>query len=266
MTTVVKDADKLYLGSLPVDRLYVGANLAWPVAGGFSPADLAGLVCWYDASELALASGAEVTSWPDLSGAGHTLASPTPPTFQTNQQNGLPGVQFDGYDDYLMHLAATPFVTGREVTLLAVVRRGFGTSNGRMFAFNGLGYDSDDYTTPCWCVYQGGGNDRVAPYSNGELALQFPHPEGPFLMTTWFDQTDHYMRINGVPGSTPQFSTAQMGAYAFNTVRVTLSMGWFGGPSSSGNYLFHEVLVYDHALTSTERDQVEAYLRGKWGV
>ena len=61
------------------------------------------------------------------------------PTFQTNELNGLPGVLFDGVDDYLTHLSGAAFVTGEEVTVFAVFKRGVGTSNGRMMAFNANG-------------------------------------------------------------------------------------------------------------------------------
>jgi hypothetical protein len=67
--TVINDADKLYLGTQAVDRVYAGANLVWP--SGFSPTDLPGLRVWLDATQLALADGAPVSPWPDLSGKGN---------------------------------------------------------------------------------------------------------------------------------------------------------------------------------------------------
>ena len=235
------------------------------IPGEFSPSDLTDLALWYDAETLGLANSSPVTSWPDLSGQGRTLTTTMAPIFQTNALNGKPGVQFDGFDDYLTHLAGTPFINGKEITVFAVYKRLSGTSNGRIIAFNDVvGGDLDDYSTPRWTIYEGGANDRIAPYSNGELAIQVPHPTEALLMTTWFDGTNHNLRVDKAPASTPAFSTAQMGDYTFATNRITLSCGWFGVPSSTGNHIFHEVVVYDRALTTTERDQVEAYLDEKW--
>ena len=241
-------------------------DLAAPVKAGGpfeDPSDLTGLALWYDADSLALSDGASVTTWADLSGAGRTLTTAAAPTFQTNELNGLPGVLFDGSDDYLTHLAGAAWITGDTVTVFAVMRQVAPVSNGRMMAFNAT--DDIDYSTPSWCIYDGGAGDRIAPYSNGELAIQVPHPTGATLMTTWFDGTDHNLRVDGAPASTPTLSMAQMEPFtAFGTTRFTLGSGWLGGPSSGGNYMFHEVVVYDRALTGAERDQVEAYLTEKW--
>ena len=50
--TAVNDADKLYLGTEEVARVYAGGALVWepPTAGPFAPDDLAGLAVWLDAS------------------------------------------------------------------------------------------------------------------------------------------------------------------------------------------------------------------------
>lgn len=256
-----------HFGAISHDITF-GANVAGdipaPPAPFEDPSDLVGLQLWYDADQLALTDGADVESWPDSSGQGRTLTG-VAPTFKTNQLNGRPGVEFDGALEYLTHLAGAPFVNGDQVTVFAVYKRGIGISNGRILAFNSVGHDTDDYTAPCWTIYEGGNNDRIAPYSNGELAIQTPHPADATLMTTWFDGTNHNLRVDRGPASTPSFSMAQMEPFTdFATNRITLSMGWFGTPSSGGNHMFHEVVVYDRALTSVERGQVEDYLYAKW--
>ena len=233
-------------------------------APAFSPSSVTGLAIWLDASQLALGDGAAVTSWPDLSGAGRTLTSAVAPSFQTNELNGLPGVLFDGVDDYLTHLSGAAFVTGKEVTVFAVFKHLVYTENGRMMAFNAT--DDIDYQTPSWCIYEGsGGAQRIAPYSNGELAIHTTLPIAAVLMTTWFDAADtHNLRIDRAPASNPSVSTAQMGVFTFQTKRFTLGSGFIGIPTSSGNNIFHEVVIYDRALTGTERGQVEDYLYDKW--
>lgn len=229
-----------------------------------SPADLPGLTNWYKADALALSDGAAVTALTDSSGQGRDLTGNA--TFKTNQLNGLPGVEFNGTTDYLTYLSGTSFVVGKEVTVFAVMRQIAGVSNGRMLSFNAT--DDIDYQTPSWCIYNGGAGDRIAPYSNGELAVQVPNPAGATLMTTWFGADDtHNLRVDGAPSSASQTTTAQMQPFtSFETKRFTLGMGWLGGPSSGGNYVFHEIVIYDRELDGNERLQVETYLNDKWFV
>ena len=261
ITAQVKEPSRLAASALSLPSTISPLFIAGGGAG-FVPSDLTGLSNWYKADALALSNGAAVTSWADSSGAGRTLTGNA--LFQTNQLNGKPGVQFDGIDDYLTHLAGAAYITGKEVTVFAVFKHLVYNSNGRMMAFNAT--DDIDYQTPSWCIYEGGGGaQRVAPYSNGELAIDALLSPDAVLMTTWFDAADtHNLRINRAPASTPSFSTAQMGTFTFQTKRFTLSSGFIGSPTSSGNNIFHEVVIYDRALNSTERSQVEAYLDTKW--
>src|SRR3989304_1806416 len=68
-------------------------------AAAWAPTDLVGLVLWLDASEITgLANNDPVASWSDLSGNARHATQTTEakkPIYMTNQQNGLPGVDFD---------------------------------------------------------------------------------------------------------------------------------------------------------------------------
>lgn len=82
------------------------ANLGiGPGLATFLPTDLAGLTQWLDAGRMfGLAPGASVACWRDVSGNARDYAQATTakrPTLQANIKNGLPGVLFDGVDDYL---------------------------------------------------------------------------------------------------------------------------------------------------------------------
>ena len=249
--------------TLDVGDVPTGPGGTWTdAAGPFEPLDISGLTHWYDAAQFAaLPDDTSLASWVGGDMLSRVLTGNG--TVKTNQLNGKPGMLFDGVDDYMTHLSGAAFVTGDQMTVFAVAKLIAGLSNGRMMAFNAT--DDVDYTTPSWCIYDGGAADRLAPYSNGELAMQVPAPVGAFMMTTWFDGTNHNMRINGAAASTPSFSMAQMEPFSsFSTKRFTLGSGYIGTPTSSGNYMFHEVVVYDRLLSGIERDQVEEYLNEKW--
>ena len=59
-------------------------------------------VLWLDATKLSLDNDDEVTSWNDLSPYKNNAVGDTnPPLFKTGIQNGLPGLYFDGINDFL---------------------------------------------------------------------------------------------------------------------------------------------------------------------
>jgi hypothetical protein len=93
-----------------------------------SPADVAGLRLWLDATELSdLIDGDSVESWPDLSGNDNDAnVSTAAPTYKGFEANGKASVRFDGVDDG-MSLSADPLGGATDYTVVAVARRDAGT-------------------------------------------------------------------------------------------------------------------------------------------
>jgi len=77
----------------------------------FLPPPVAGVQFWYDATQIVgLNDGDAVATWNDLSVNGRNLTQGTAasqPTYQTNEQNGKPGVLGDGVDDSMSTTAFT---------------------------------------------------------------------------------------------------------------------------------------------------------------
>lgn len=91
----------------------------------FTPADLSGLALWLKADAITgLADGEGVATWPDSSGNGWDATQATEanqPTYQTNEQNGLPGVNNDGVNDALLTASMAHGIgTGEFYTAFAV--------------------------------------------------------------------------------------------------------------------------------------------------
>lgn len=88
----------------------------------FSPADLDSLRAWYVASDITGKNdGDTLYYWPDKSGNGrhlYQLTASRKPTFQTNESNGQPGVQFDGGDDFIQHVQAGQEKRGQHIVLV----------------------------------------------------------------------------------------------------------------------------------------------------
>jgi hypothetical protein len=109
-------------------RLSDGRFLLQPQAGSETEVDSA--VAHYDATELELADGDSVSTWPDLLG-NYDASAVTAPTYRANGINGHPSVEFDGtataMDTGFAHDTDTPY------SLFVVVERL--TTGSRMFYF-----------------------------------------------------------------------------------------------------------------------------------
>ncbi len=73
-------------------------------AGGFIPPDIAGCMLWLPADYITgLSNNDPVSTWEDESGNNYdaTSSGSTRPLYKTNQQNGLPTLEFDGSDDFI---------------------------------------------------------------------------------------------------------------------------------------------------------------------
>ena len=225
-----------------------------------SPATLAGLVLWLDARQITgLADGVPVASWSDASPALRTATQSTPssrPIYRSNAINGRPALRFDGIDDYLT-VAATLVPGSQNRTLLVVAR--------------------PDVI----------GNDSIIDLGNGSVA------NAAFMITP-----EHAARINGgnrIWAQSAQTSTATIAAFALTGTTTANLLAWVNGvaltPASTGvapintngnttvgGYTaaptgFHsfagdiaELIVYNRALSDTERQTVEEYLRLKYGI
>lgn len=95
--------DQCIVGGLEYICLAAGIWTQRSSGGGWTPAQIPGLIGWYKASSLALNDNDPVTTWTDLSGGGRDLTSSgtNRPTYKTNIINGKAVVRFDGTDDFL---------------------------------------------------------------------------------------------------------------------------------------------------------------------
>ena len=105
------------------DMNKVGSYLAtkWGVTWAPILPVTTGIVFHFKADSLALANGAEISTWTDSGPGGFnaTAATGQKPLFQTNVVNGLPVARFDGVDDFLTSTAQT---SQKPFTFFAVVK------------------------------------------------------------------------------------------------------------------------------------------------
>jgi len=241
--TALNYADKIAIGAGQATKVYVGSTQAWP---RFVPTSISGCVIWLDASKLALANGAAVSSWTNLgSGPQPTLFGSGAPVFRTNALNTIMPVVRQTGTQGKFRFAGTG--VDKEYTL-ALVARKWSATTGRLFS-----------TPPANNVLFGWWGDRIdLTHNSGWLAPDIVTPGTTAWKLYSADQTATSARF---------FSN---GALLRSSTTAASGLGgalWFGGYDDTtefGDGEYAEVILYNRKLSDAERQAVEKYLREKW--
>lgn len=239
----------------------MNARLLRPkAAGGFNPKTISGLAAWWDASKTsslaqnsdgttAVANGDPIAYWADLSGNGKHMTQSTNglrPTLSSSGLNGRPSVSVPNVSNAGFSSIARPTAATSSTVFLVANRASVGgnansvsfrESTGNVFfdvAMEGLAI------TPA--STSGSPSYRVNGVGISALrsALHTALGRG-----TQFLQTVSSINFSGWPATWQAFNYGS-------------SFNWVG--------LVGECLIYDRALTVSERDAVESYLKKKWGT
>lgn len=233
---------------------------AGPSSAGFDPLSISGLKGWFIATtELlqtvagspATADGDRVGEWGDQSGGNNDLFQATAGkrgTLKLNIQNGLPVVRFDGIDDHLASSAVDPPGLSQPTTLFAVAKTTTTATAQKLFDGETdrqvMGYTA----TAQFEFYAGTGGMRgTADTSFHVLCYRYNAGSG-------------FFRLDG----TQQGATFNAGDnMALDRFIVGIAADVTSQPFSGD---VGEILVYDAALSAAQIQQVEGYLRSKWGT
>jgi hypothetical protein len=226
------------------------AFLASAKSSAFVPPDLANLFLWLKPETLALNNNDPVGVWPNSNGPAHTMTGTGGTRFRTNQQNGLPGIEFDGVDDQIVSVSpSVPATT--EYTFFIVARHNSGLGNGTMMQIgNADGYVVMKLANNRSIVHRGvAALDDAAATANAEL---------------WTG------RKTAVPLTTLRVNAANQGltnsGSAMNAPNNLITLGTFVGAGLFFNGFIFEIMAYDTNISDVSRDKNEDYLRTKWNV
>lgn len=235
--------------------------------GDFDPALYGTLVLWLDAADVDgtgtnPSNGTQIISWKDKSGLGkHATKTQITPVLDSTGVNSKPGIFFSG--------AVTPVAfrgalanTGSVVTTFVVATLNTETETyGRLVSLagdTGDDYLSNSFVIPFIRDFNGQG---VAGFrNNSKLSTKaVPAYDTPFYATSIFDNTNNTVYVNGTAAtsvaSTGSFAITK---YAIGTQATTNDGLWCGYVS--------EVLIYNSALSTANRQAVESYLATKWSI
>jgi len=226
------------------------------------PLPTTGLVHRYDAtdtSSLTNTSGGPISNlddvgqWDDLVGSANYVddsvgGSSTAPQFVTSGINGLPSIEFDADDEWLINYQSGNFTNISQPNDFFVVheRLGDGTANERIL-------DSDGGSGGRQIVRM----DDVRMFAGSYADVTF-NPTVPGISTFRFDDANSEYYFNGdqktLSGSTGTngLSGHSLGAWDGNNHEIFAYIG--------------ELVFYDRQLSTTEREDAEAALAAKWGI
>jgi len=221
-------------------------------AAAFSPASIAGLKLWLDASQIVgLNDGDAVATWSDASGNANNATQGTAsarPLYKVNIKNGKPALLFDGVDD---GFALTTGLNLSAYTVFVVWAQTDAAYGSLSFIKLGDNYNYDGLV-PTAVVHQPGPGFVTAAYATvtaaGDWALTEAYRSGTTL----------YIGKNGT------FDAGQ--ASSINWQTDAIGAPFAGGAQYNMVGYIAEMLIYNAGLSAGDRQLVEAYLTAKYGL
>jgi hypothetical protein len=231
-------------------------RLLRPLASGFNPRQIAGLLAWWDASDastVTLDSG-RVAELRDKSGnsrhATNAASGSTQPDYIAAGRNNLNVARYATADQTILNIPSTPVPNSHTAFHVfwrpsaSTVTVGIGTTGTSPYTFN-------------WFT-----NNVLYESSNASFTThEFSTETGGFVVT---------MRRTGTTEvlSRRNFSllaSVTSGGGVTNGVTGSWdALGSRDGSSSQGDLA--EILLYDNALSDAQIDVVEQFLARKWGL
>ena len=244
-----------YVGSQYVSKVYRGSNV---IFGAFSPTDISGLQLWLDAddSETITLNGSTVSQWDDKSGNDYHVSQSTAsyqPTYTASALNSKSVVSFDGSNDVLRNNSVTPVSGSSSRTVFVVYNVTGGAGNGVFTLGNTLNSAARQFVCTREIAIRCFGVTRVFTESNDGTTYM--------IVTYMLDGTTGNDLAAFKNGSALTVQSATNGATTLNTAAgIEIPNDGVSGTNIA------EILVYDSALSTSDRESVESYLSTKWGI
>ena len=226
----------------------------------FDPRSLPQCVLWLDADDsnaFSFSTGSNITFWRDKSPIQNDVCASGVPVRQQNIWNGKPGVFFNGTSFFGRTITAN---TSNELTGFVVADISINAvASARIVSLGTAGTSDNNSSLRTALFHRSTTTAAVATSRNASLLSSVNISYGiPFVASSIYQGLSHRIFRDGNPGS----SGTTSGNFGYTTLGIGKNNG-SETPIHSG-YIY-EVLLYNYALTSNERQVVEGYLAYKWG-
>jgi hypothetical protein len=237
-----------------------------PFTRAFQPVDIPGLALWLDAgdgSSLTFSSGSNVSVWKDKSGNGTNYVQATTanqPTYIYDSTYSNSGIFFGGINNTTSHIltpsntAITPISNSTGSFTIFTVHR-FGVYNA------GFGDLYRGQSGSGLWLRASSASNTTPVYANNYITITTP-VNG---VTAYSGDTTTGLNffLNGTSAGT---ATKAAGAGSVGNIVLGASLAAVNPSSESFNGFLFEFLIFNTALTTSQRQQVEGYLAWKWGL
>jgi len=267
----------------------IGADAA------YNPSLYGNLELWV-AADVGLALSSGKLTWTDQSPVGHLVQSPNDsspchnPTIQSAAINGLQAVAFGGYNDcFTISSGFSDFTNGLSIFVIAQPENEGSNFYGAGSAFIDLNLDKSARASDITFgrVYtpldtSTGGDFQLQTYNSSTSGQSGLIATG--TQTTYTQAVTHLFEVvmpataegSAVVGAKLYEDGNVLGATTNNPVgpdKTTRSFNligynYFESTNSYNDYagLIGEIIVFSRALTDSQRQATETYLKAKWGL
>ena len=257
----------------------LGLGLSLPqtrIAGGFTPKKLSGLSLWLKADAGVTLSGPNVTAWADQSGNSRNFTKSIANTgFPTFSSGAVLFTRIDKYDDPNASILALPSsslnLTG-PYTLIAVFRgiesTVFSKSNN---SDKRRKYQIATNSSTVYTFESINSEDNSISY---DTEVTDPNTKR-LVIAQYLSDTSGVLYYNGTQVATGD-GNGPGGAFGYgldetNNASIFIGAAAFAEGSgynaeASDDMYVYEIIFYNRAITTPERQQVEEYLNAKYDI
>ena len=230
--------------------------------GGFAPTDISGCISWFDADDASTITGTtNVSNWADKSGNTASFPNSTAdlaesssslqPSINTGSMNGKDTLSFNN-DQLIGRFPSTGLTTA---SLFVVLRPASGEQTWLLFNSGQYTYSDVAQNLSGSTTLNANFQSYSASYSNFVTGNS----------VSWTTRTDVY-------NSFPPTNAAIIESIGcrFNNFVNSSGTKTFTFCNYNSTYSFvgeiAEIVAYDSALSTSDRESVEGYLAHKWGL
>lgn len=217
---------------------------------------------WFDATTGVVTSGSNVTSWTDLvNGVSATLLhGSTAPTYTASLLNGLPGITCaagGGLGNTSTSFGNLNAHDASALLVILITGSGYQTIYGAYVSGGGEPTFAFDPGSPApIAIFSAGVNDTQSTQTLAQNTAAIAEWVAPAISGGSWTGVQPY--INGTAGAVIPAMT--IGAFTQTGIEIFCDVN----TGTSGNV--HEVVVFNLAVGTTNRQLTEGYLAWKWGL
>jgi hypothetical protein len=240
---------------LPTNHLYKSLTPRFSlITNNFAPTLISGCQLWLDGADPAgtgtlPANGSIISTWVDKSGNKRNGSQVSNPTYNLSRR----AVYFSGSQYYTLPDSTFP-AGNSSYTYLMIVNFSIINGGGVLAGGGFAGTDSTGFRNN-----GPGGGFYAYWFGNDIYSTTSYNPNEIVSIVSFYDSSISSRSL------IQNFNVTNTGGGGRNQPPINNTVGKSYGNEYMTGYI-HEILVYNKALTTTERHQVESYLAWKWGL